>query len=73
MPGNNMILLSQPQGKIADEIVVCVPVTPAHGAVARPPSQVITTTKQTQGSLVLLAQDFVYLLPNDLTCYGSIC
>lgn len=73
MPGNNLILLSQPQGQIVDKIVVCVPVTPAHGAVARPPSQVITTTKQTQGSLFLLDQDFVHLPQNDLTCDGSIC
>ncbi|KAM8723319.1 uncharacterized protein hrob [Acanthopagrus schlegelii] len=38
-PGPAGLLPEQPQGQIADEIVVCVPVTPAHGAVARPPSQ----------------------------------
>lgn len=32
--------LSQPQGQNLDEIVVSVPQTPAHGAVARLPSQV---------------------------------
>lgn len=40
---NNVILLSQPQGQILDEIVVSVPLIPAHGAVARVPNQVIIT------------------------------
>ncbi|XP_073349738.1 uncharacterized protein hrob isoform X1 [Pagrus major] len=38
-PGPAGLLPEQPQGQSLDEIVVCVPVTPAHGAVARPPSQ----------------------------------
>lgn len=38
-----MILLSQPQGQSLDEIVVSVPLIPAHGAVARVPNQVIIT------------------------------
>lgn len=37
---NNLILLSQPQGQNLDKIVVSVPLTPAHGAVARLQSQV---------------------------------
>lgn len=43
VPCNNVILLSQPQGQSLDNIVVSVPQTPAHGAVARLPSQVIKT------------------------------
>lgn len=41
VPFNNLILVSQPQGHGLDEIVVSVPQTPAHGVVARLPSQVI--------------------------------
>uniref|UniRef100_A0A1A7XGL8 Chromosome 17 open reading frame 53 n=3 Tax=Iconisemion striatum TaxID=60296 RepID=A0A1A7XGL8_9TELE len=38
-PGPAGLLPQQPQGQNLDEIVVSVPQTPAHGAVARPPSQ----------------------------------
>lgn len=37
---SDLNFLSQPQGQNLDEIVVSVPQTPAHGAVARLPSQV---------------------------------
>lgn len=40
VPNDNLILLLQPQGQSLDDIVVSVPQTPAHGAVARLPSQV---------------------------------
>uniref|UniRef100_A0A3B4G3U2 Homologous recombination factor with OB-fold n=1 Tax=Pundamilia nyererei TaxID=303518 RepID=A0A3B4G3U2_9CICH len=39
-PGPAGLLPQQPQGQNLDEIVVSVPQTPAHGAVARLPSQV---------------------------------
>lgn len=42
----NFHLLCQPQGQNLDEIVVSVPQTPAHGAVARLPSQVNKTLRQ---------------------------
>nr|XP_020488226.1 uncharacterized protein C17orf53 homolog [Labrus bergylta] len=38
-PGPAGLLPQQPQGQSMDEIVVSVPVTPAHGAAARLPSQ----------------------------------
>nr|XP_046272311.1 homologous recombination OB-fold protein [Scatophagus argus] len=38
-PGPAGLLPEQPQGHSLDKIVVCVPLTPAHGAVARLPSQ----------------------------------
>uniref|UniRef100_A0A3Q2NMJ9 Homologous recombination factor with OB-fold n=1 Tax=Fundulus heteroclitus TaxID=8078 RepID=A0A3Q2NMJ9_FUNHE len=38
-PGPAGLLPQQPQGQNLDEIVVSVPHTPTHGAVARPPSQ----------------------------------
>ncbi|KAM9346681.1 uncharacterized protein hrob [Symphorus nematophorus] len=38
-PGPAGLLPQQPQGQSLDEIVVSVPLTPAHGAVARLPSQ----------------------------------
>ncbi|KAM4536150.1 homologous recombination OB-fold protein isoform 2-T2 [Fundulus diaphanus] len=38
-PGPAGLLPQQPQGQNLDEIVVSVPHTPAHGSVARPPSQ----------------------------------
>ncbi|KAE8283474.1 putative protein C17orf53 [Larimichthys crocea] len=38
-PGPAGLLPEQPQGRNLDEVVVSVPVTPAHGAVARLPSQ----------------------------------
>lgn len=40
MAYSDLNFLSQPQGQNLDEIVVSVPQTPAHGAVARLPSQV---------------------------------
>lgn len=41
----NFRLLCQPQVQNLDEIVVSVPQTPAHGAVARLPSQVNKTQR----------------------------
>lgn len=43
---NNLILVSQPQGQNLDKIVVSVPLTPAHGAVAQLQSQVTATSER---------------------------
>lgn len=51
MPDTDLNFLSQPQGQNLDEIVVSVPQTPAHGAVARLPSQV---NKQTNSGYSLI-------------------
>uniref|UniRef100_A0A8C2ZFH3 Homologous recombination factor with OB-fold n=1 Tax=Cyclopterus lumpus TaxID=8103 RepID=A0A8C2ZFH3_CYCLU len=46
-PGPAGFLPQQPQGQNLDDIVVSVPQTPAHGVVARSPSQVTTADSQT--------------------------
>lgn len=54
-----MILLSQPQGQSLDKIVVSVPLTPAHGAVARSPNQVKITTCIDQLTKTLRLQQMI--------------